>query len=125
MNATIEHTNITVEDPDALADLLCRIFDWKVRWSGEAIGDGYTVHVGNENTYLALYTHDKAVATNDARYATWPSINHIGIVVDDLERIEKRLRENGLESHGHENYAPGKRFYVETPFNLELEIVAY
>jgi len=125
MSARIEHSNITVQDPDALAALLCRIFDWRIRWSGEAIDDGYTVHVGDDDTYLALYTHDGVIATREARYATWPSINHIGVVVTDLDAVEKRIQENGMTTHGHDDYEPGRRFYVETPFNLELEIVSY
>jgi len=125
VSARIEHSNITVQDPDALAALLCNIFDWKIRWSGAAIDDGYTVHVGDDNTYLALYTHDKVAATREARYTTWPSINHIGVVVTDLDAVEKRIQENGMTTHGHDDYEPGRRFYVETPFNLELEIVSY
>ena len=53
--AKLEHTNLTVADPDALAQRLCQLFDWQIRWSGPALDNGYTVHVGGPDTYLALY----------------------------------------------------------------------
>ena len=55
--AYLEHANITVENPDELASLLCTLFGWKVRWSGGAKNDGYTVHVGNDYKTLANINH--------------------------------------------------------------------
>ena len=54
--ARLEHVNITVSDPDRTASLLGTLFDWKVRWSGPAKDGGYTVHVGSDDDYLAIYT---------------------------------------------------------------------
>ena len=39
-NATLEHGNITVSDPDQTADRLCKLFDWRIRWQGEGIYGG-------------------------------------------------------------------------------------
>jgi len=55
-NAQLEHVNITVGDPDHIADLLTKLFDWEVRWSGASMNNGYTVHVGSDQSYIALYT---------------------------------------------------------------------
>ena len=33
----LEHVNITVSDAGKMADMLCELFDWRVRWQGEAI----------------------------------------------------------------------------------------
>jgi len=33
----LEHVNITVSDPAKTAQMLCDLFDWKVRWQGDAI----------------------------------------------------------------------------------------
>ena len=49
--AILEHANITVKDPDAIANTLCELFDWHIRWSGPAKDDGYT---------CLLYTSDAA-----------------------------------------------------------------
>ncbi len=47
----LEHVNLTVKDPDELAALFCRLFDWKIRWAGEALNNGRTVHVGSDELY--------------------------------------------------------------------------
>lgn len=125
MKAALEHSNVTVTDPDAFAEVLCEVLDWKVRWTGAALDSGYTVHVGDENTYLALYTHAGVTDTREQRYAAAPSLNHVGIVVDDLGMVRRRLVERGLEPGPDEVYDPGKRFYVETAFGVELEFVMY
>lgn len=48
--ANLEHVNITVQDPLATAELLVKLFDWRVRWQGDAIHGGFTVHVGAEDS---------------------------------------------------------------------------
>ena len=53
--AALEHINMTVTDTEKTADLLCRLFDWQIRWRGPGIDDGYTIHVGTEHAYLAVY----------------------------------------------------------------------
>lgn len=34
MQATLEHVNLTVPDPDATAAWLCEVFGWHIRWQG-------------------------------------------------------------------------------------------
>ena len=54
--ANLEHVNITVSDGAKTAQKLCDLFDWTVRWEGDAMnGQGRTWHVGNDDTYLAIY----------------------------------------------------------------------
>ena len=54
--AYLEHANISVSNPDLSAQRLCDLFDWKVRWSGPSMDEGYTVHVGGENSYVAFFS---------------------------------------------------------------------
>ena len=120
----LEHTNITVEDPDQTAQKLISLFDWDIRWSGAAMDKGYTVHVGSKKDYLALYTNDKLAEkcgkTNHAGH-----LNHIGVVVDDLQKALTRARGLGLEPFSFGDYDPGKRFYLMLEEYLELEIISY
>lgn len=122
--AYLEHTNITVENPDELANLLCRLFDWKVRWSGGAKNDGYTVHVGNDKDYLALY-RPKTVNKVEIDYKTLAYVNHIGIVVPDLSETEQRVLALNYSTFNHGDYEPGKRFYFMAQENIEIEVVSY
>ena len=48
--------NVTVTDPRKSAEILERIFDWHVRWEGPSKMGGHTVHVGTDDSYLALST---------------------------------------------------------------------
>ena len=52
-------------------------------------------------------------------------VNHVGIVVDDLDVIEKRVRSVGFKPHMHADYEPGCRFYFYDDTGLEIEVVSY
>ena len=125
-DARLEHANITVADPKAAAAELCALFDWHIRWEGEAIDHGYTVHVGSEDSYLAVYApRSPARETRESSYATRGGLNHIGVVVDDIDAAEARVRSAGYVPGNHANYEPGRRFYFDTRDGVEIEVVAY
>jgi catechol 2,3-dioxygenase-like lactoylglutathione lyase family enzyme len=120
----VEHVNVTVRDPARTASVLEKIFGWHERWRGPARDGGTTIHVGSDDHYVALYTDPKASYT-DHDFAKGSPLNHIGIVVDDLDRVESRVIEAGLAPFNHANYAPGRRFYFFDPDGIEYEVVSY
>ncbi|WP_172298852.1 VOC family protein [Pseudoruegeria sp. HB172150] len=123
--STLEHANITVSDPDATAAWLCDIFGWDVRWQGDAIHGGRTVHVGSNGSYLAIYNPGKLQPKKDISYYTVGGLNHVGIVVDDLDEIEDRVKAKGFAPHSHADYEPGRRFYFHDHDGVEYEVVSY
>jgi len=123
--AILEHINFTVDDTKKTADELCSLFDWKVRWEGDSMNGGYSAHVGSENSYVALYSPLKTTAPATTSYAVKGGLNHVGVVVDDLDAIEKRVKDLGYETHSHANYEPGRRFYFNNHDNIEFEVVSY
>jgi catechol 2,3-dioxygenase-like lactoylglutathione lyase family enzyme len=127
METRVEHLNLTVADPKALAEFLCRVFDWNIRWQGSAIHGGHTWHVGGKDSYLAIYGGRPGVKITEAAdsYATRTGLNHIGIVVSDIGETEKRVKAEGFTPHSHADYEPGRRFYFDGPEGLEIEIVSY
>lgn len=120
----IEHVNITVRDPERSARLMRDLFDWHIRWEGPSLLGGRTIHVGDDQFYLALYTRDGA-QTGDDSFRKGRPLNHIGIVVDDLDEAERRVTAAGLEPFNHGDYAPGRRFYFFDPDGTEFELVSY
>lgn len=125
MQATqLEHINLTVNEPDKTAALFCHLFDWQVRWSGPAKDQGYTVHVGNQTSYLALYAAT-TLQQGAESYQHIGHLNHIGIVVDDLALIEQKVLQLGYTSFNHGDYAPGKRFYFTLKDQIEIEVISY
>lgn len=126
MPATLEHINVTVSDLDRAITLASEVFGWHVRWRGHNDGGGETAHVGTDTSYIAYYCHhDQIAAAGKTEYAETGKINHVGIVVDDLDLIETKVRALGFTPHLHANYEPGRRFYFYDSDGIEYEVVAY
>ena len=123
--ARLEHVNFTVSDPDATAARLADLFGWHVRWSGKAIHGGRTVHVGTDDDYLAVYAPPDVSAPRTTSYGIRGGLNHVGVVVDDIEATEARVKALGLTPHSHADYEPGRRFYFHDPDGIEFEVVSY
>lgn len=123
--ATLEHINVTVSNPKETAGLLHRIFGWKTRWHGPSMGGGTTYHVGNKVSYLAVYSDGKLDKQNSASNRYLNGLNHIAIVVDDLDATEQKVCSEGFETHNHGDYEPGRRFYFHDHDGIEYEVVAY
>jgi predicted enzyme related to lactoylglutathione lyase len=122
--AFIEHVNITVRDPERSAKLMHDLFGWHIRWQGPSLNGGRTIHVGDDQFYLALYTSEGAETPEDAFRKGRP-LNHVGIVVDDLDDAERRIVAAGLEPFNHGDYEPGRRFYFFDYDGTEFELVSY
>ena len=91
-------------------------------------GLGYTVHIGTETSYIAVYSGSNPAQTvpkEDASYETRGALNHIGVVVDDLDAVEAKVTALGLKAHSHADYEPGRRFYFHDPDGVEIEVVSY
>lgn len=123
--ARLEHVNVTVADPDATAATLCALFGWKVRWAGPGMTTGRTVHVGDEASYVALFTFGKPDDLTQESYRTRGGLNHIAVVVDDLDATEARVRQAGFIPVNHGDYEPGRRFYFFEANGIEIEVVSY
>jgi|TARA_R100001244_G_scaffold26338_12_gene26397 catechol 2,3-dioxygenase-like lactoylglutathione lyase family enzyme len=123
--AKFEHVNVTVSDPRKTASMLTQLFDWKVRWEGPSKYDGYTVHVGTDEDYLALYALPQQERPDEESYYRTGAVNHFGILVDDLDETEQKILEAGYRTHSHQTYDPGSRFYFHDHDNIEWEVVSY
>ena len=123
--ATLEHVNFTASDPRRSAERLARVFDWKIRWEGPSLGGGTSVHVGTDDLYVAIYSPKQDVADQPESYSIKGGLNHIGVLVDDLAAAEKKVLEEGYETHSHQTYDPGSRFYFHNEDGIEFEVLSY
>ncbi|NNC72736.1 MAG: VOC family protein [Sphingomonadaceae bacterium] len=119
----LEHVNMTVADPRRSAALMHDLFGWNIRWQGPSMMGGKTIHVGSDDDYLALYTSD--TVDKDTHFAKGQPMNHIGVVVDDLDAVEAKVAAAGLEPYAREKYDPGERFYFFDWNGIEFEVVSY
>ena len=122
--AYLEHANVTVTNPEQTAQRLIDLFNWNIRWSGAAMNQGHTIHVGTKDCYLALYTHKDTIEAN-SNGLNAGHLNHLAVVVDDIEQASNQAYRLGLEPFNFGEYQPGKRFYVMIDKDLELEVVSY
>ena len=118
----IEHANLTVTDPQRSAALFEKLCGWHERWRGPAMNGGETIHVGSETSYLSLYTNPQA----SGGYRKGAPLNHVGLVVDDLDAAEQVVIEAGLEPFSQGRYEPGPRtVYFFDWDGIEFEVVSY
>ena len=124
-DAMLEHVNVTVSDPLKTAERLSLLFGWRIRWQGEAIHGGHSVHVGADDSYVALYRRPEKLGDNADSYRTQGGLNHIGVLVDDLDNVEAKVLQLGYEPHSHADYEPGRRFYFHDEDQIEFEVISY
>jgi catechol 2,3-dioxygenase-like lactoylglutathione lyase family enzyme len=118
----LEHANITVSDPERSSALLQALCGWHERWRGPSQMGGWTIHVGGARDYMAVYTTGEPVPE---RFRKSAPLNHVGLVVDDLDEAERIVVEAGLVPFSHADYEPGRRFYFFDWDGIEFEMVSY
>lgn len=121
----LEHVNVTVSNLQATADWMDYVFGWKLRWQGASIHNGKTAHVGGDDSYIALYQPANDPTPPVDSYHAVNGLNHIAVVVPDLDVIEKRVQLAGFTPRSHADYEPGRRFYFEDADGVEFEVVQY
>lgn len=121
---SIEHVNLSVSDPEHSAAMFGALFGWNIRWQGPSALGGRTIHVGSDDHYIAV--HQRADADGSpCCHAKGRPLNHVGLLVDDLDDTERRVIAFGLVPFSHDEYEPGRRFYFFDRDGIEFEIVSY
>lgn len=122
----LEHVNLVVTNPRRTADLLERLFGWRTRWSGAGAAGGVeAIHVGSDETYIALVNRATYAADKHEYPVDRPGLAHIGVLVDDLAAVHDRLAGEGIESFNHDEVAPGRRFYFFDYDDICWEVASY
>jgi len=117
----IEHVNLSVADLERSIDFYCRLFDFRVRWRQADPDEQPAAHVGNDETYIAMFEAAKpGEAPSDYDQV---GLNHFGLIVEDLEPYRRRLAELGVTPHHEPDYDPGPRLYFFDPDHIEVELV--
>jgi len=127
MTARLEHANLIVRDIDGMIAFLQTAFpEFRVR-RDHRDGDGQRwVHVGSEETYIALNEASKSGDAPFVPYAGRPGTNHLGYEVDDAEGVRKRLAEAGYRESTFPNRHPSrKRIYFYDAEGHDWEFVEY
>ncbi len=125
MPALLEHANITVSDAKRTAGWMADLFGWHTRWEGPSKDGGVSIHVGTDDQYIALYQPSVPVKNGGSSYVTRGGLNHLAVVVDDINAMEKAVTQAGFTPESHADYEPGLRFYFHDQDDVEYEVVQY
>ena len=128
MPTYLEHENITVFDVAAALKFLKVIDpDFKIRHDEKPPKSHRWVHIGNDENYFALQEpHLDSDSEDHRRTYRDIRINHLGLVVDDLETVVTRLNKHGYRKRIEVEYNPHrKRAYYYDSADFECELVEY
>ncbi len=127
MKIRLEHANLAVRDVDAMITFLRAAFpEFRIRSSGKTWRGARWVHVGTNDTYIALNEAILEPAEPWVPYAGRPGTTHLGYEVDDVESLRKRLAAGGYRDSTVPNAHPHRqRVYFYDPEGNDWEFVQY
>jgi catechol 2,3-dioxygenase-like lactoylglutathione lyase family enzyme len=123
----LEHANLAVRDVDAMLRFVTTAFpEFRVRREGKTWQGWRWLHVGSDETYLALNEAPRTPAEPWVPYAGRPGLNHLGFEVDDVEALRARLAAAGYADSTVPNAHPHRRrVYFHDPEGNDWEFVEY
>ena len=127
MEVRLEHANLSVRDVEAMIRFLMTAFpEFRMRGEGTNRDGTRWVHVGTNDTYIAL-NQAKADSEKDRMpYRGEPGLNHLAYEVDDVESLRLRLKAAGYRDSTVPNAHPHrKRVYFYDPDGNDWEFVQY
>jgi catechol 2,3-dioxygenase-like lactoylglutathione lyase family enzyme len=63
--------------------------------------------------------------TKTNTYTQVGGLNHIAVVVEDIDATEAAVIAHGFKTGNHADYEPGRRFYFHDDDDIEYEVVQY
>lgn len=127
MAVRLEHANLTVRNIDETIQFLKIAFpEFRIRHDGTGKDGGRWVHIGTDETYIALNQAKAEPERQWEPYSREPGVNHLAYEVDDVEALRARLKEAGYQDTTVPNSHPfRKRVYFNDPEGNDWEFVQY
>lgn len=127
MNAQLEHANICVRDIEGTMRFLQTAFpEFRVRGEGVNADGTRWLHLGNDNTYIALGQAWREPAEPWQPYIGVPGVNHLGFETDDVQALRDRMKAAGYrDSTVPNNHPYRRRVYFYDPEGNDWEFVQY
>jgi len=123
----LEHANLIVRDIDGIVRFLQTAFpEFHVRHDGTSSDGRRWVHVGTDDTYLALSQADIGAENRWVPYSGVPGVNHLAYEVDDAVALRTRLLDAGYRESTPPNSHPyRRRVYFNDAEGNDWEFVEY
>ena len=127
MKLRLEHANLVVRDITGMVEFLRTAFpEFRIRGEGKSWQGNRWVHIGTDETYLALNQALEEPAEKWVPYGGKPGTNHLGYEVEDAGALRERLRAAGYTESTVPNQHPHRRrVYFHDPEGNDWEFVQY
>ena len=127
MAVRLEHANLCVRDIDGMIRFLQTAFpEFQVRGEGRSHDGTRWVHIGADETYIALGEASREPEKRWTPYQGLPGVNHLAFEVTDVEALRDRLTSAGYKDSTVPNAHPHrKRLYFYDPEGNDWEFVQY
>jgi catechol 2,3-dioxygenase-like lactoylglutathione lyase family enzyme len=127
MTARLEHANLCVRNIDDMIRFLRTAFpDFRIRADHTDADGSRWVHIGTNESYLALNAAEVTPDRPWEPYSGLPGVNHLGYEVDDADALRERMLAAGYEESTVPNAHPfRKRVYFLDPEGNDWEFVEY
>jgi catechol 2,3-dioxygenase-like lactoylglutathione lyase family enzyme len=127
MAVRLEHANLSVRDLAETIRFVCTAFpEFRLRGEGRTWSGARWVHVGTDDTYLALTQATATAPEPWVPYAGKPGLNHLAFEVSDAHALRERLRNAGYSETTVPNHHPHRvRIYFHDAEGNDWEFVQY
>ena len=127
MAVRLEHANLTVRDVEGTIRFLQTAFpEFRVRGEGKSQDGSRWVHIGTDETYIALSPANAEPEKSWKPYRGLPGVNHLAYEVDDVEALFERMKSAGYKDSTPPNAHPHRkrRYFYDSEGN-DWEFVEY
>ena len=127
MSVRLEHANLSVASIDGMIQFLQTAFPSFAIRHDETDADGRRwVHIGNDETYIALNKATVLPPESWVPYGGKPGTNHLGFEVDDADALRARMNAAGFRDSTYPNNHPHRRrvYFYDNEGN-DWEFVQY
>jgi len=122
MSVRLEHANLTVRDIEGMIRFLQTAFpEFQVRGEGISQDGGRWVHIGTQETYIALSPAKTKPEKPWTPYRGMQGMNHLAYEVDDVEALCRRMKSAGYR----ESTPPNAHPYRKRRYFYDSEAVSY
>ena len=98
MAVRLEHANLIVRDINGMIRFVQTAFpEFRVRGEGKSRDGSRWVHVGTDETYIALSPAKEEPDKHWMPYSGLPGVNHLAYEVDDVETLCERMKSAGYK----------------------------
>ena len=125
--ARLEHANLTVRNTEATIRFLQTAFpEFKIRQEKREPGGPHWVHIGTDETYIAITEGITPEEPGRRIYSSVPGFNHLAYEVNDADALYERLKSAGYHNSTPPNHHPArKRVYFLDPDGNDWEFIEY